>query len=416
MADDPLDAPFRKPVLAGLVAVAAGSLALAIALAIVQPDVEVESIASDSFSHSALGHSAFVELLHARHVPVLVSRYASAERAGGRALLVLAEPSLEGDDGRARRLHSMVAAAHNVLLVLPKWRGRADPAHRGWVGGVERLPSRDVLAVLTAAGVPASPQEGGAQPGSCAGTAARLDLVLPQLLSNADGRLRPLVTCGDGVLLGEMVDGPRRVVVLSDPDALANHGLGRADHAAFALEIVERARPAGQTVIVDETLHGHERVPSLWRELFVFPLLPAVLQAALALAALILSGLGRFGAPLPAPPALASGKSVLIDNTAALMRTAGHSAHALGRYFEAAVADVAAGLHAPVREPARLAAWLRGQARGRRPGLDLASVQKQVENAQHSEAPSAAEVMAAARRTHRWRREMLRGPEEHPGR
>jgi hypothetical protein len=188
-----------------------------------------------------------------------------------------------------------------------------------------------------------------------------------------------------------------------------------ADHATVALGAVDRARPRERTVVIDETLHGHERVPSLWRELFTFPLVLALLQAVLALGALVWSGLGRFGAPLAAPPALASGKTMLIDNTAALMRTAGHSAHALGRYFEAAVADVARGLHAPAPGAAALAAWLRGHGRGRRPGLDLAAVKEAVENAQRALPPSTAAVMSAARRIHRWRQELLRGPEEHPG-
>jgi len=414
MADDALDAPFRKPVLIGLVAVAASSLALAVAMAIFQPNVAVESVGPSSFSHSALGHSAFTELLRARSIPVMVSRYASAERAGTRGLLLLAEPAVGGDEARERRLRSMVGSSRHVLLVLPKWRGVPDQGHPGWISGVQRLPLNAADTTLSAAGVAAT-VVAPATLGPC-DVPSRLALVQPQLLKIHGDTVRPLISCGEGVLLAEVARDGRQLLVLADPDVIENHGLGVADHAALALDAVERVRPAGQTVVVDETLHGHERVPSLWRELFTFPLALAVLQGALALAALIWSGLGRFGAPLPAPPPFASGKTVLIDNTAALMRSAGHSAYALGRYFEAAVADVERGLHAPVKGTPALAAWLRGHARGRRPGLDLADVQRAVENAQRVHPPVAAVMLSAARRIHRWRQELLRGPEEHPGR
>jgi len=169
--------------------------------------------------------------------------------------------------------------------------------------------------------------------------------------------------------------------------------------------------------VIDETLHGHERIPSLWRELFVFPLLPSVIQAALALLALVWSGMGRFGAPLPLPAALASGKDVLIDNTASLLRMAGHSAHTLGRYFDAALTDVVRALHAPASaRPRDVYAWLSGVGRRRGVRVDLSVLRGQVERARFHDVRSASAIVSTARRIHLWRLEMLRGPQDDPRR
>jgi hypothetical protein len=378
----------------------------------------VLSSGSDSFSRSALGHAAFVELLRAQGVPLIVSRHSSAERAGRRALLVLAEPQLDTPDTpRERRLEAMLSGARDVLLVLPKWRGSDHRERPGWVGAVRPVPGEAITRVLAAAGVSGSVAAAAGPPAGCTGTSARPTWGQRQLLTAAADGLRPLVSCAGGVLLGELPrTGGGRLLVLSDPDAFANHALGKGDHARLAMDLVALARRPGQPLVIDEVLHGHERVPSLWRELFAFPLLPSVLQAALALAAFVAAGVGRFGAALRPPPALASGRAVLIENTASLLRLAGHSAHTLGRYFESAVSDVARALHAPAAVLAGdVHGWLHSIGRRRGVGVDLPALERQVHAALRAEGPPAA-ILAAARRIHRWKEEMLRGPQHHPGR
>ena len=82
---------FRRPVLVWLLGVGAGSLVLGLALIVVQPEGgEVLSHGADSFSRSALGHRALVDLLRGEGVSVLVSRHSSASRASDTALLMLA--------------------------------------------------------------------------------------------------------------------------------------------------------------------------------------------------------------------------------------------------------------------------------------------------------------------------------------
>ncbi|HLA76701.1 MAG TPA: DUF4350 domain-containing protein [Vicinamibacteria bacterium] len=419
MPPDPLETSFRRPVLVWLVAAAACSLALALVLVIVRPEAgQVGSSGADAFSRSALGHRGFVDLLRAEGVPVVVSRYASASRASDTAVLVVAEPHLDGaHSSRGQKLAGMIESVDTVLLVLPKWTGREDPQVPGWIDSAELMGSETVGQVLRAAKVEASVVRP-ATAGACQGTAVPAEWTAPQLLRSDAVSFHPLISCPGGILLGEVEspEGPR-ILVLSDPDPISNHGLGRGDNARLALEIVGRARTPGQAVVVDETLHGHERIPSLWREMFAFPLLPSVVQAGLALLALVWSGMGRFGAPLPSPAARASGKDALIENTASLLRLAGHSAHTLGRYLEATVGDVGSALHAPAfSRPGELRAWLHALGRRRGSRVDLRALEEQVGHVQEAGARTAEPVVAAARRIHRWKQEMLRGPEGYSGR
>src|SRR5262249_56525747 len=102
---------------------------------------DVASSGPDAFSRSALGHRAFLDLARGRGIPVLVSRHDSARRAGTGGVLVLAEPRLESDQSpRARRMEAILAAAHTVLLVLPKWTGRDDPARPGCTAAAVPAP------------------------------------------------------------------------------------------------------------------------------------------------------------------------------------------------------------------------------------------------------------------------------------
>ena len=95
-------------------------------------------------------------------------------------------------------------------------------------------------------------------------------------------------------------------------------------------------------MVFDETIHGFDRVPGLLAESLRFPLVLGVLQSLLLLAVVLWAGMGRFGKPLPAAPALAAGKEVLIDNTAKLLVTGGHAGDSLLRYFRQTTRTVAA--------------------------------------------------------------------------
>jgi len=407
--------------LIGLVGVAVASLGVAVALWLGWGDSsEVGSFGADSFSRSALGHRALVALLRAEGIAVVVSQHESDRRAGAGAVLVVAEPQLDGPtSARARRLGLMLGSVRTALVVLPKWSGREDPLRPGWIDQAAPVAEAAVATTLQVTGITATvTRQDGEGSQSCAGADSKVTLMRPQLLSAPSTVLRPLIHCEKGILLGEvMASAPRRIVVLSDPGVLSNHGLSRGDNARLALEIVNRVRNAQQALVIDETVHGNERIPSVWRELLRFPLWPAVLQAALALSFWLWSGMGRFGAPLPAPSGLAAGKSVLIENTASLLGSAGHSAYTLRRYFDVAVLDVARSLHAPAgAKPEYLHGWLTAAGRRRRVTVELDSLAEQVGRIRRSASVNAESVVAVARRVHRWKQEMVHGAPRSPGR
>ena len=57
-----------------------------------------------------------------------------------------------------------------------------------------------------------------------------------------------LVVTQDEGLAGELRRGRHRILILSDPDLLSNHGLRRGDNAVLAVRLIDHLRPAGGAV------------------------------------------------------------------------------------------------------------------------------------------------------------------------
>jgi hypothetical protein len=161
------------------------------------------------------------------------------------------------------------------------------------------------------------------------------------------------------VLVGEVRRGKGHVVVLADPDVAANCGLAQGENAALSLALIDALRGEGGTVVFDETLHGFERTPSVWRELGRPPLKQGSGHLALLFAAAVLAGAVRFGTPRPVRGGWREGKQALLDNTAELMELVGHAPSAVGRYLDATLDRLTEALHAPLalERSARLG-WL----------------------------------------------------------
>ena len=177
--------------------------------------------------------------------------------------------------------------------------------------------------------------------------AALVVLLLPQFVDGP--AIQPIISCDQGVLLGVVeVPGARGTVyLLTDPDLIATHGLRRGDNALAAVRIIEAIRRSGGPVVFEETIHGHTAYPSVWRELFRFPLVLVTLQLALSALVLLWLAMVRFGAPLPAVGRLAAGKRFLIDHMAAVQRLNGHTPDAVRRYYHRTVRLVAQRLNIP---------------------------------------------------------------------
>jgi len=397
--------PFRRRTVVVLSVVTGISFLAAILWGVFGPELlPARSSKADSFSRSALGHRAFVELLRELDLPTVVSRFNSGGRARDSALLIVAEPWV-GSDQRERMLRNMISQAHRALLVLPKWRGvesEDDPAFVEWA---ELLPAGDVEGVLEALDADAtlvrpppgarltwqSLEIGGALP----------SIASPQLLRGP--AVKGIVKCEAGALLGLLRTRLGEVYVLSDPDLFSNHGLHRPGNARAMLGILELARRDKDAIVVDETLHGFGKEPSLFRSLFEFPLGLATIQALLAAAVLVWAAMGRFGAPRPVAPPFEAGKQALIANIAALLALGGHGVHALRRYFEVAVAEVRAKLHVPSGLKAAQADQRLDRGRTTVRLSDLRDLVKEEGRGDRRR------VLTIALRIHRWREEMIRG-------
>lgn len=401
--------PFSRRMLILIGVVAVGSLVLGIGLAIFGSKVSRAPISdANAFSRSAVGHKAFIELLRRLDIPVIVSQHGSAGKAKNGAVLIVAEPRPSDDAiGRARAL---VRDAETVLVVLPKWSSVPRADRREWVGSVSLYNTADVERV--GGDVLAIELEVFRNDRSRNFATNELSITpqirYPQLMRS--GSLEPIVATADGILLGRVQTSHNILWVLSDPDVLATHSIGRGDNARFAVALVDDLRDQGAAVVFDETVHGFQIEPSVWRALLEFPLVLATLQILCAVLLFLWSGIRRFGAPQPPQPAIEPGKRFLIDNTAALLQFGGHTAHALRRYYNTTVRDVARNLNAPDLDDSGLEAWLERVGSNKGVNVRLADVRADVAAVTANKKVQPRSVVLAANRLYYWKQEMLHGP------
>jgi len=368
-----------------------------------------DSVDSDSYSRSALGHHAFVSLLRELGIETLVSRNESGARAGDGAVLLVAEPTLDSQL-RETEFRRQVDRAARTLVVLPKWHGVEDSEHPGWIREVWPVAESTVTKPLRTLGCMAEVVRLG--DGEQVTWDADIAPRLPRAQLLAPDGITPLISCAQGVLLGLLRRDERLVFILSDPDLLANHGLAHIANAQAALHVLGRVRGVqSRPVVVDETLHGFGRGHSAYRALFDFPLMLATMHGMLLLVVLLWAAMGRFGPPEPVDPALGFGKDVLMDNTATLLAAGRHSGPALTRYLGFAAAEARHDLRAPAGLAGEgLDTWLDRVAgsRGIEPPMSVLR-QRVVSIAGSRGVPPAREVLATARTIHRWKEEMIRG-------
>lgn len=366
---------------------------------------DVGAAKANAFSYSAIGHRALVETLRDLDIPVLVSRADSAAKAGDSALLVIAEPRRKtwyvDTIGAPRR-------AGTVLLVLPKWDGFKDEwrSHWLWVAGM--LPPDYVESILREVVSDGTLQRAVPVHWNTGRFGVSPTIEYPQLIKS--DLLDPVISTDQGLLLGLIRRRHQTVWILSDPDILSNHGLGKGENDRLAVRLLDTLRPPGGAVIFDETIHGYWQPPSLWRAMFQIPFIIPVILAVAAVFVVAWSATARFGSPLRAEPALVPGKAVLIDNAASLLRFGGHGSAIVKRYADVTLRDVTQRLNAPRRlQGADLILWVNrvGEARGvRRKFGDLHERAETLEANVRSDGPRLARL---ARRLYQWKREIIDG-------
>ncbi len=403
-----------------LVALCCLSLLTGLVLAIFQDKLETtRSSGADSFSRSAIGHRGFRLLLEEMGIPVIASRYDSSQKAGYNGVLVVAEPDLTTN--RSQRIDifkNMPIDVFTMLVILPKRRGYPDPRRPAWLGFVEPGAEENCDIILETMGIggflvqsdPSATLEWNEGEWD---EAPEIDS--PQLLVSDD--LEPIIATENGTLLGYYYNEDEtnpfsyvHIFVLSDPDLLANHGLGRGNNAAIAVKIVEYARNRPGLVVIDETLHGHATSVSSMGSFFRFPQIFVTLQIlALTIVLLWMAG-GRFGSPLKPVAARDRGHDFLIDNTADLLQYSGHAAFVLNRYFLTSVNRVCRRLHVdlPGSRPAARDRFI-NISLNRCPDFDFARMETEVTVLSKLKTTRPSEVLDPADAIYRWQQEMTNG-------
>lgn len=400
-----------------LIALGVTSLVGGLALSLLQNELGwIDSHGADSYSRSALGHAAWVELLRSTGREVVQSRHATESRVERNDVLVLAEPVtndlevLLGDEEKAAAIEAaLLSAPVPLLVVLPRREVVANEGRRARF--VEERPLSAGTRVLQALGV------GGADGVSSSVEVVRVpppewtvntlgltpELRQPQLIAGSD--LEPLLACDAGILIGR-TQGETPRVVLADPDLIATHGIGHGDNAALAITLVELLGDG--KVWIDEVAHGYGAAPSAWGDLFKPPLLWITLHALAGTLLLAWGALVRFGAPRPPQPGFASGKAALLDNIGELMEAGGHASHSARRYVDEVLATLARTLHAP-RDLAgsSLRAWLADRVRDPAVREELRQLDAAALSRGDPNEPSPA--LALARRAHRLKEAVLNG-------
>lgn len=368
----------------------------------------LQTVAANSYSRSAIGQAGFAELLKKLRYPVVQSEYESRAKAGRDGLLILAEPEIVGQS-----LDDLLHAP-NVLLILPKRSGLPDGSRPHWINKNAVLPAAAAEAALRSAvagGDVVRPDA--AAPWSVNGLGIAPDMPAPlQLMTSS--RLTPLVANSDGMLVGSLDAADRRIWILSDPDIIANHAIGRGDNAAFVIALIDAIRKNSKAPIVfDETIHGFvETPPSPFKLLFSFPYVLATVQALIAIGLLLWATLTRFGAPEPAEAPFVPGKYGLIENAAQLIERGRQQRVLVRRYVQATLREAAGRLHAPRGlSDAVLIEWFRRIEQARHVELDCGGIYRRALAAESAMRDDHAALAPIARDVHRWKGAMLDGSE-----
>jgi len=367
-----------------------------------------DTVGTNTFSRSAIGHAGIAEILRKLGVTVVQSQHDSLDRLGPTSVLVIAEPPLTVTaDEQVRAL----LKAHTVLFVLPKWAGLPSTKKIDWIDRVLLKPTAEAewaLQRVVNRGEVVRPSAAQAWTVNVLGGAPELG-ESPQLVQS--DRLRTLLGSAEGTLVGEAANKQHRIWVLADPDVLSNHGIAQPANAAFAVGLINALRGPDGSVVFDETIHGFVAAPANPWKLFEPPFVFVVPLLAVAIGLLLWATMPRFGAPEKLPPPLASGKLALIGSAAKLIAFAGYQRVLVKRYVQSTIREGARELHAPRGlSEFELVEWLRRIGQARNVSIDCGTVLLRAERLAERRRGEASSLVAAAREIHQWKREIIDGP------
>ncbi len=348
-------------------------------------------------SRSAIGYAAAYKMLAQLGVKVSQGGGSKGKDTGANEVVVIAEPETGRDVLPA--VKKWIDEAPAVLLILPKRKGTPDELHPDRLAEDDLVEGDEVARVL-----------GLVDPKATFGRYSSISrwqadqrfpdapvINAPQLVQSK--KLTALVSAPEGILVGEVRQGNRRLVLVSDPDWFANHGLGKGRNASAVYRLIQDLLGSNEgvagTAVFEESIHGFETTPEHTAAiLFRWPFVLVTIQLAVAAALLIWASAARFGAPRKLPPPLGTGKASLIESGSRLLAGGGHVQFLAGRYAEVALRDVAMRLHAPpATDPSALRAWF---ARTGRPVPPAAATGN-----------SSRAALAEAKQIYFWRKKVL---------
>ena len=344
---------------------------------------------------------------------------------GGKSMLIRDKKEIETGDlfvlapqhsGQAKAMIDLARERQNsgdagpTLIILPKWATMPDPKRRDWVISFGPTDKGDVGAVLKdLVGTVTI-----AQPLHKPGTTVQLDgypairFTLPKQGQTIAGTgIEPVLEDPEGgAILARIVDeeGEGNLYVLADPDLANNMGLKDKANARAMLELLWALNPDDPgTIAFDVTVAGYARAPNLLKLAFEPPFLPVTLCLFVAALLAGLHALVRFGPALGEARLIAFGKSALLDNSADLLRRAGHEHRGGDRYVALTREAVAHAVGVPSDMPVdRIDRYLdRLTTSSGRRWSELA--------ARVAEARTRNDLVRAARALHDWRKEVTRG-------
>lgn len=367
------------------------------------------SFGADAFSRSAIGHRAFVQLLRDQGTEIRVGRSPDQLASSAMEGAWIAEPRMAAPGETLGRplIERFDSVAGRTALVLPERVGLEHRQRPGWIAHFRRTSLYRLDEFLETLGLEARVVRPDVVTGPWQSRWGDLDLELhqPQLMQGAE--LEPVVWCEDGILVAIQEIGPHRILLIADPELVANDGLARADHAALALQLASWTAPREGPLLIDASLQGFVHAGSVWAELGRYPLALVTFQGVLLLLLFVWRGALRFGRPTLDRARSGAGKHELIENTTRLMIAAGHGAVLVQRYADHLVQSTAGALHAPrSKDSSTLAEWLARIERDRS-SHRARELLERAHSLSSSKPTSHTDLVACARDLADWRREML---------
>lgn len=313
--------PFRPIVIIALILAAVFALSAMAALDAFSPELSSGNDGGEhALSKSAVGYAGVVRLMRDTGRPVVLSRGALGS-ISDENLLVLT-PSV-GQENEA--LDTLRWSSQSTLVVLPKWNTFNQPFRKGWVEKVGLLNATESLSVLPDDLRPdlvmGSRQSRTVQLFGPDEEPLGPPVAIEGLRTLAGPGWYPVVTDAQGgavVLMHEDTG----VMIVSDPDVLNTLGFNDPAKARTALGVIDSVAAPEQAVVFDLTLHGFGRPRSILRLLLEPPLLGFTLCLLFAAGLVFWQAANRFAPHRKGDRAVALGKKVLADNTAALVRLA----------------------------------------------------------------------------------------------